>query len=85
MNFVTRSCEGCADEMVGIVALTVWLLLAYGTGKYSYCLWTNIQHAKRTGLPYLVGREFLLEPQNSSDYSMADIKTQLFTRLDTVG
>ncbi|KAH7417644.1 cytochrome P450 monooxygenase-like protein [Cadophora sp. MPI-SDFR-AT-0126] len=41
--------------MVGIVPLTIWLLLAYGIGKYSYCLWINIQHAKRTGLPYLVG------------------------------
>ncbi|PVH82251.1 cytochrome P450 [Cadophora sp. DSE1049] len=41
--------------MVGIVPLTVWLLVAYGIGKYSYCLWTNIQYAKRTGLPYLVG------------------------------
>ena len=66
MNFLARSCEGCEDEMVGIVALTVWLLLAYGIGKYSYCLWTNIQHAKRTGLPYLVGREFMRTRLGSS-------------------
>ncbi|KAH6701999.1 cytochrome P450 monooxygenase-like protein [Leptodontidium sp. MPI-SDFR-AT-0119] len=41
--------------MVGIVNFTIILLVTYGIGKYTICLWTNIRHAKRTGLPYLVG------------------------------
>lgn len=44
--------------MVGIVNFTIILLVTYGIGKYTICLWTNIRHAKRTGLPYLVGREY---------------------------
>ncbi|KAH7360992.1 cytochrome P450 monooxygenase-like protein [Rhexocercosporidium sp. MPI-PUGE-AT-0058] len=47
--------SGCVDEMVGVVPFTLLLLAAYGIGKYVICLSTNIRHAKRTGLPYVVG------------------------------
>lgn len=44
--------------MVGIVALTFLGLFSFAIGKLGSDLWRHIGYAKKTGLPYVVGRKF---------------------------
>ena len=48
-------------KMVGVLGLAIWGLVAFVTLRTARNFLLNLQAAKRTGLPYVIGRKLALD------------------------